>query len=311
MSKKEEESSESQHQEAKEPLFSPESMNDETPNEGEKSPHESKERPQNPQDDGQPGESVSSENGQEEEVHLDLQGLEELSVTAEQPASMPSKKAVEKVELDLEGLTPAPPTRPEPRPFVAPKESEDKPEPRREKRERESARRTGPRVPAFLRNRRWRWVIAGSVFMAFMLGVSWFPYQHLRTLRKERTKGPDSARPAPPGPVSHPIPSIDAYNSYRLAPFFVPVSTEKIGRERFLKVTVHLAFKGEIPSDEITRKLLMIRSGITEMLLVKTRSDLQFGEGRIALKGEIKDWLNARLNEGTVQTVYFEEFIIL
>ncbi len=76
-------------------------------------------------------------------------------------------------------------------------------------------------------------------------------------------------------------------------------------------MTAHLAFKGDVPSDEIAKKLLMIRSDITEVLLRKTLSDFRFPEGKTELKREIKDLLNASLTTGTVQTVYFEEFVVL
>jgi flagellar basal body-associated protein FliL len=106
-------------------------------------------------------------------------------------------------------------------------------------------------------------------------------------------------------------PAPDVHPSYDLAPFFVPIPGDVRGREVFLKVTVSLAFRDRVPSDEIARKNFMLRNTITDILLSKRLSDLRSIEGKVALKQEIRNVINLRLTRGTVDTVYFEEFFIL
>lgn len=174
-----------------------------------------------------------------------------------------------------------------------------------------SSAKAAPRPPMSLKGRRWRLAVAVPVLISLLLGASWFCYEYAKTRKKEKKQEGVPVQSVPPQEVSQPLSMIEFYHFYGLAPFFVPIPMEQIGREGFLKVTLSLAFRANVPSDEISKKILMIRSKITDVLLEKSLSDLHPGGGKIALKQEIKDLLNANLTQGTVQSVYFEEFFIL
>ena len=199
-----------------------------------------------------------------------------------QKSGSPTKRATEKVELDLEGLKGKPPAAQPARP--SPVSSKGK-----------------GRRPA----------VAVSVIVAVLLGASWFSYEYAKSRKKEKKPAGVSDQSVLLQQDSPPFFPIDSYHFYGLAPFFVPIPVEQIGREGFLKVTLTLAFKDDVPSGEIEKKILMIRGKITDMLLGKSLSELQSGEGKIRLKSQVKDLLNTTLPWGTVQDVYFDEFYIL
>jgi flagellar basal body-associated protein FliL len=187
------------------------------------------------------------------------------------------------VELDLEGLRKEPPP-----PSEIP---------------------TTPVAP-LAKNRR-PIVLALVVVVMLLLGVFWLGYRSIGNRRMGGSPAKD-----PPQNVSAGFnPSLSAGTpvqpSFHLAPFFVPVPGNKKGHEVFLKVTVSLAFGDRLPSDEIRRKSLMIRSEITDVLLRRHLDELQSIEGKATLKQQIRDVVNRRLTQGTVRKVYFEEFFIL
>lgn len=203
------------------------------------------------------------------------------------PQGSPSstKKARTKVELDLEGLAKGKEERP-----AAPPAPD-------------------PRVPA--KGKRWPPAVAFSVLAVLVLGVFWFGYKRAEPEKNEKEEVGVSAPSVPPQEDSQPTPGIDLYVSYGLAPFFVPIPEDQSSREGFLKVTLILAFKDRVPSDEIDKKILTIRSRITDVLFGKSLRELQSAEGKMTLKREIKDSLNASLDQAAVRRVYFEEFFIL
>jgi len=198
-----------------------------------------------------------------------------------QESGSPGKNATEKVELDLEGLKGKPPAQ------------------------------TAHPSPGSSKRKGWRPAVAVSVIIAVLLGASWFCYEYAKSQKKEEKSGEGSDQLVILREGSPPFSPNDSYQFYGLAPFFIPIPVEQIGREGFLKVTLTLAFKDDVPSDEIEKKILMIRSKITDMLLGKSLSDLQSGKGKITLKSQVKDLLNTTLPRGNVQDVYFDEFYVL
>ncbi|MBW2056201.1 MAG: hypothetical protein JRJ26_01765, partial [Deltaproteobacteria bacterium] len=104
-------------------------------------------------------------------------------------------------------------------------------------------------------------MLAGS---AFTLG-----YQYGRS-RNGRIREPRIPVPSPaPQSRSEPRPVVDSLPSYSLEPFFIPLTTEGTKTDRFLKLKVCLSFKDDAPLEEVSRKILTIRSRITTALLAK------------------------------------------
>ncbi len=315
MSKKDQKAAAPRRKKSEKVLASPDPEDKKAPTKEEKLSPPSGETVQKPEDNPQHSGSVLPEQRAAGKVDLDLEGLEELTAATRKasPHSESSKRPEEKVELDLEGLAKkASPTQPEVQPRISPEKPETGIELNREKPEVEApADRPEPPPRVLFKDRKWSLMITGPLLIALLLGASWFIYKPTKTLKKKPEAAGDAVPPIPPQEVSQPALPTESYHFYRLSPFLVPIPMERGGRERFLKVTAHLAFKGDVPSDEIAKKLLMIRSDITEVLLRKTLSDFRFPEGKTELKREIKDLLNASLTTGTVQTVYFEEFVVL
>jgi flagellar basal body-associated protein FliL len=193
----------------------------------------------------------------------------------------PSHRPKQKVELDIEGLR-----------KENPPESET------------------PVTPAAATAKKRRPIAIILVLATLLLGGLWLGYQHTRK------RGMDGSSVKAPTQGSADIDAQfssarDVHPSYDLAPFFVPIPGDERGGEVFLKVTVSLAFRDRVPSDEIGKKNFMLRNTITDILLSKRLSDLRSIEGKMTLKQEIRNVVNLRLTGGTVQTVYFEEFFIL
>ena len=202
-----------------------------------------------------------------------------------QGSPSPTEEAKGKVELDLEGLG---------------KGKEEPP-----------AAPIAASLQMSANGKRRRLAVAFLALITVLLGASWFGYRFVKTQRNEKTDAGVSGQGDASQKASQPIPTTDSYRSYGLAPFFVPVPMGKTHRQGFLKVTLILTFRGHVPSEEIEKKILIIRSQITDVLLRKTNADLHSREGKMALKREIRDLLNTSLTQGTVQRVYFKEFFIL
>ena len=229
--------------------------------------------------------SVVSELGEsvDESTHNRSAPSQNLSVQA--PVVSRSRAPKERVRLDLEGL--------------------------KKGKKETSTGSPAPDPPATSKKKGRRLAAIVPVLIVLLGGAAWFSYRSGKTQNKEGIQTDVSAQPVPPQDHSQPSTAIGVYHTYGLASFLVPIRTERTGTERFLKATPILAFRDIVPSEEISKKILMIRSKITDMLLGKSLSDLQSVKGKMAVKREIRDLLNATLTQGTVRHVYFEEFFIL
>lgn len=79
----------------------------------------------------------------------------------------------------------------------------------------------------------------------------------------------------------------------------------------FLKLSLALAYRDEPKlSIELSARRLEIRDRIYFLLMAKTKKELNGVENLRKLKREIKDDINAVLNDGRIETVYFRELIV-
>lgn len=92
-----------------------------------------------------------------------------------------------------------------------------------------------------------------------------------------------------------------------LETFIVNLSGSK-GR-RIAKVAMELEMSGDGAAAEIDQRKAQIRDIIIILLSGKTYDEVAAREGKEKLRDEIKDTVNAFLNKGRIQNVYFTEFI--
>jgi flagellar basal body-associated protein FliL len=197
----------------------------------------------------------------------------------------PTPRTMQKAELDLEGLKRkegAPVVAKEPIPF---------------------------RNPLNLKG--WRPAGAVLVLATLVLSAAWFGYEFGKTQKIEEQETEASTQSVSPSKNVHPLSPIDSYHSCSLDPFVVPITSEHVGRDGFLRVTFGFSFEEPVLFDEIREKTLTIRSKITDLLFSKSVSELRSEGGKIALKREIRHLLNTILTQGTIVRVYFGEFFVL
>ncbi len=116
----------------------------------------------------------------------------------------------------------------------------------------------------------------------------------------------EDAASAPVDPKATP----SAPKVIQLDQFTVNLSTSVGTPPRFARVIIAV----EVPSDEVSvelnQKIPQARNAIIDLFNSKRPSDLQSGEGRNALKDEIRNALNSFLVSGKVKAVFFSNFTI-
>jgi flagellar FliL protein len=95
---------------------------------------------------------------------------------------------------------------------------------------------------------------------------------------------------------------------YPLDTFTVNLKSDS-GR-RYLKVTMDLELSNQELTAELDNKTAVIRDQIIRILTSKTLEEVTSRKGKDKLTQQIKDTLNAMLDGGQIQGVYFTEFVI-
>lgn len=95
---------------------------------------------------------------------------------------------------------------------------------------------------------------------------------------------------------------------YPLDTFTVNLKSDN-GR-RYLKVTMDLELSGQELTAELDNKTAVIRDRIIRILTSKTLEEVSSRKGKDKLTQQIKDTLNAMLDDGQILGVYFTEFVI-
>jgi len=221
-----------------------------------------------------------------------------------QESAAPARTGEEKVELDLEGLK----SEKEKRLQTLLEEPESTPE-----LAETSPEGPGPTPKVSSKPIRRKSAIAlAAALLVLLLGTSWFGYRYVRNQNRE-TQEPIVVKSDPPQEDSRPLPAtepLEPYQLHRLASFFIPMLTDQNGEDKFLRISVIFAFRDDTLSEEIDRKILLVRGQITDLLLGKSLSVLKSEEGRAALRQEIKDLVNSSLTRGTVAHVYFKDISV-
>ncbi|QSZ42115.1 flagellar basal body-associated protein FliL [Sulfurimonas aquatica] len=95
---------------------------------------------------------------------------------------------------------------------------------------------------------------------------------------------------------------------YPLDTFTVNLKSDA-GR-RYLKVTLSLELEGEELSLELDAKSPVLRDRIIRILTSKTLEEISSKKGKQKVSQQIMDTLNAMIKDGTIQGIYFTEFVI-
>ena len=95
---------------------------------------------------------------------------------------------------------------------------------------------------------------------------------------------------------------------YPLDTFTVNLKSDN-GR-RYLKVTMDLELSSQELTAELDNKTAVIRDRIIRILISKTLEEVSSRKGKEKLTAQIRDTLNAMLDQGEIQGVYFTEFVI-
>ena len=95
---------------------------------------------------------------------------------------------------------------------------------------------------------------------------------------------------------------------YPLDTFTVNLKSDS-GR-RYLKVTMSLEVNGEELSLELDAKSAVLRDKIIRILTSKTLEEISSKKGKAKVTAQIMDTLNAMIVDGSIEGIYFTEFVI-
>ncbi len=79
---------------------------------------------------------------------------------------------------------------------------------------------------------------------------------------------------------------------------------------RYLKVQMNLELSGEELGVELDTKKAVIRDIIIRLLSSKSLEEISTSKGKEKLKDQIVDQLNMRLKDGSINNVFFTEFVV-
>ena len=95
---------------------------------------------------------------------------------------------------------------------------------------------------------------------------------------------------------------------YPLDTFTVNLKSDS-GR-RYLKVTMSLEVSGEELSLELDAKSAVLRDRIIRILTSKTLEEISSKKGKAKVTAQIMDTLNSMIVDGSIEGIYFTEFVI-
>jgi len=95
---------------------------------------------------------------------------------------------------------------------------------------------------------------------------------------------------------------------YPLDTFTVNLKSDA-GR-RYLKVTLSLELEGEELSLELDAKTAVLRDRVIRILTSKTLEEISSKKGKGKIEVQPMDTLNAMITDGSIQGIYFTEFVI-
>lgn len=112
----------------------------------------------------------------------------------------------------------------------------------------------------------------------------------------QKAKSEKSAKGSSIGPV------------YKMDTMIVNLADQ--GGKRYLRVTMEFEVSSAEVIKEINERLPQLRDAILMILPSKKYADIATTQGKIALRKELMDKMNAILKTGTVTAIYFTEFVV-
>ena len=82
------------------------------------------------------------------------------------------------------------------------------------------------------------------------------------------------------------------------------------GGKRYLRVTMALELSDPEALTTIDSRLPQVRDAVLMILPTKKYDDVSTTEGKIALRTEVMDKINALMTKGQVNNIYFTEFVV-
>ncbi len=148
-------------------------------------------------------------------------------------------------------------------------------------------------------------IIILVLILAILGGGGFFAYKKFLAPKPKTAKQPMTAQEEealPPGQ----LPKFGQI--FDLDPFIVNLADQK--EVHYLKVKISLELKGKKVTDEMNKRLPQVRDIIIELLSSKTFEELATLHGKEHLKNEIMIRLNSILKTGSVEHVFFTEFVM-
>ena len=142
-------------------------------------------------------------------------------------------------------------------------------------------------------------VLAGGLVASSMTGKAWAAEEE----KKEPAQGAPAAKPAPPPRVERAGPSI-----VEMDPFLVNLADA--AETRFAKITIKLESAAAGFSQSVDEHLHQIRDSLLILISSKHYSNIRTVEGKLELRDNILERVNAIAGEGKVGAVYFTEFVV-
>ncbi len=93
-----------------------------------------------------------------------------------------------------------------------------------------------------------------------------------------------------------------------LEPFVVNLSGS--GGRNYLKLEIGLELSNEEVREEINNKIPQIKDAVLMLLSSKTYDDVKTADGKLMLKESILIRLNSFLNLGSINNIYFTNFVV-
>ena len=143
-------------------------------------------------------------------------------------------------------------------------------------------------------------IIAGLFFLASMGGVFFLLWNKLASLESQNKEVVEEASEQEQTDSIGTIYSVDT---------FIANLASSNGK-RYLRVTMGLDYNENELAEELDGRLPQIRDSILMILTTKRFEEVDNIDGKIALRNEIIEKLNSFLQKGSINNIYFTEFVI-
>ncbi len=122
----------------------------------------------------------------------------------------------------------------------------------------------------------------------------------------DKASGPEGQSGESPGTAAPETPQIAII--YDMKPFIVNLLGNQ--GKRYLKAKVDIEVNSEEMVSELKERQSQLRDAILLLLASKSFEDISNPEGKTQLRNELVGRINEHLKSGTIQNLYFTEFVV-